>query len=285
MAQSPAHKWGQIIGDFIESSIEQRLEEFADQYNLYLDKRGERKARSGKKVTWTDNFGNTHDLDYVLEKDGTDEHIGEPVAFIEIAWRRYTKHSRNKAQEIQGAVLPLYNKFAQSSPFIGAILAGAFTQTAVRQLESLGFNVLYFPYDLIVKGFKDFYFDVGSEESMPEKDFRQKIEQWNKFQQKGKLASHLFQLNQKEVDDFFMQLEGSLTRAIKLISITPLHGKKFELKKIEEAIDFLDQYHKGDHQLRLKKFELVIHYTNGDVISATFNSKNQAKRFLNTQLP
>ena len=203
MAQSPAHKWGQIIGDFIESSIEQRLEEFADQYNLYLVKRGERKARSGKKVIWTDNFGNTHDLDYVLEKDGTDEHIGEPVAFIEIAWRRYTKHSRNKAREIQGAVLPLYNKFAQSSPFIGAILAGAFTQTAVRQLESLGFNVLYFPYDLIVKCFKDFYFDVGSEESMPEKDFRQKIEQWNKFQQKGKLASHLFQLNQKEVEMIF----------------------------------------------------------------------------------
>ena len=82
-----------------------------------------------------------------------------------------------------------------------------------------------------------------------------------------------------------MQLEGSLTRAIKLISITPLQGKKFELKKIEEAIHFFDQYRKGDHQLRLKKFELVIHYTNGDVISATFNSKNQAKRFLNTQLP
>ena len=45
--------------------------------------------------------------DYVLERGGTDTVRGLPAAFIETAWRRYTKHSRNKAQEIQGAVLAL----------------------------------------------------------------------------------------------------------------------------------------------------------------------------------
>ena len=46
-------------------------------------------------------MGNVHDLDYVFEQGGTEATIGQPKAFIEIAWRRYTKHSRNKAQEIQ----------------------------------------------------------------------------------------------------------------------------------------------------------------------------------------
>lgn len=43
---------------------------------LYLDKKGFRSARSGKKVTWVDKFGNNHDLDYVLEKDGSETKIG-----------------------------------------------------------------------------------------------------------------------------------------------------------------------------------------------------------------
>jgi len=45
--------------------------------------------------------------DHVLERGGTDAMRGVPAAFIETGWRRCTKHSRNKAQEIQGAVLAL----------------------------------------------------------------------------------------------------------------------------------------------------------------------------------
>lgn len=51
--------------------------------------------------------GNAHDLDFVLERGGSDDKIGMPAAFIETAWRRYTKHYRNNAQEIQGALEPL----------------------------------------------------------------------------------------------------------------------------------------------------------------------------------
>ena len=105
MAESPSHKFGQIIGNLLESVIEPFLSEFAKEKHLYLDyQKNPRKARKGKKVTWEDPYGNVHDLDYVLEMDGTDTMTGTPVAFIEVAWRRYTKHSRNKAQEIQGAI-------------------------------------------------------------------------------------------------------------------------------------------------------------------------------------
>ncbi|VVB85210.1 Uncharacterised protein [uncultured archaeon] len=67
MALSYSHKFGQIIGDMIESSIEPIFLNFAHENDLYLDKKGKRPARSGKKVTWTDKFGNKHDLGIVTK--------------------------------------------------------------------------------------------------------------------------------------------------------------------------------------------------------------------------
>src|SRR3972149_4853370 len=118
MAESPAHKFGQVIGGVLESGIRPQLEEFCHQQGLYLDhQHKDRPARRGRKVTWADDYGNAHDLDFVIEREGTDQTIGQPVAFIEVAWRRYTKHSRNKAQEIQGAILPLAEKYRWNNPF------------------------------------------------------------------------------------------------------------------------------------------------------------------------
>jgi hypothetical protein len=110
MAEAAGHRFGQLIGEYCEKAVEPLLKEFADRHGLFLDKAGDRPARSGKKVKWIDSYGNSHNLDYVLERGGTPEKVGTPVAFIESAWRRYTKHSRNKAQEIQGAILPIRDK-------------------------------------------------------------------------------------------------------------------------------------------------------------------------------
>src|SRR3989337_2854442 len=153
MAESLAHTFGQIIGNILEAAVEPGLRKFAAEHDLYLDQKGKRSARKGKKATWTDLYGNAHDLDFVLERGGTDKTIGTPVAFIETAWRRYTKHSRNKAQEIQGAIHVLALTHKYSCPFTGAILAGVFTEGALTQLKSLGFHILYFPYNSIVEAF------------------------------------------------------------------------------------------------------------------------------------
>jgi hypothetical protein len=105
MAESPSHKFGQIIGELLEEVLRKPLMRIARRHGLYLDFKHPRKARGNKrKVCWTDHKGNKHDLDYVLEFGGSETVIGKPKAFIESAWRRYTKHSRNKAQEIQGSV-------------------------------------------------------------------------------------------------------------------------------------------------------------------------------------
>lgn len=94
MGQSPGHRFGQIIGDTLEAGIRPLLAEFARTHGLYLDGKGARACRSGKKCSWVDLNGNAHDLDFVLERGGTAEKIGMPAAFIETAWRRYTKQSQ-----------------------------------------------------------------------------------------------------------------------------------------------------------------------------------------------
>lgn len=51
MAQSPAHRFGQIIGEVLEAGVLPLLETFARDYGLYLDKKGDRPCRRGKKCS------------------------------------------------------------------------------------------------------------------------------------------------------------------------------------------------------------------------------------------
>ncbi|MCF8303008.1 MAG: hypothetical protein K9I94_07015 [Bacteroidales bacterium] len=286
MAQSNSHKWGQIIGDFLESVFLNELRKFADKHNLYLDYQGMRSARTGKKVTWMDAKGNKHDLDFVLERGGTENEIGTPVAFIESAWRRYTKHSRNKAQEIQGAIMPLVSTHSNYAPFIGVMLAGNFTQGALNQLDSLGFNILYFPYEMINRAFEKFGIDSSSEENTTEKDFQRKIVEWSELddQQRDQLGTYLLKLNERNLSSFFSALQKSLARHIKSIGILPLHGKSHVLENIDEAINFILNY-KNREKLKLLRYEITINYSNGDSIKGAFKSKKQAKKFLESYAP
>jgi hypothetical protein len=58
MAESPAHRFGQVIGELLESVVRPQVEIFCKQQSLYLDHQHKnRPARSGKKVSWTDQYG------------------------------------------------------------------------------------------------------------------------------------------------------------------------------------------------------------------------------------
>lgn len=284
MAVSLSHKFGQIIGELLELAIEPHLVQFAKKHKLFLDKKGYREARSGKKVSWTDNKSNKHDLDFVLERGGTKIKTGLPVAFIESAWRRYTKHSRNKAQEIQGAIIPLTEKYKSSSPFVGVVLAGEFTSGSLNQLKSLGFGVLYFPYDTVVKAFRKFGINADFDESTSEKEFKKKIESWQKLQGKNDVAKELLKLNKKNVDIFFSSLTESISRFIERVLVIPLHGQELSIKTIGEAIEFLKDYKENIQKLPLVRYEIIIRYNTGERIEASFISKKDTIIFLETYI-
>ena len=282
MAQSPAHKFGQIIGDFIEGAIEAILDDFAKKHNLYLDRVGPRPARTGRKVSWFDEFGNKHDLDYVMEKGGTATNIGKPVAFIESAWRRYTKHSRNKAQEIQGAILPLSNTYRFSAPFLGVILAGVFTEGAITQLTSSGFCVLYFRYESVVEAFREAGIDASFDEDTPIAVFQEKVRAWELLSQDdiNKIWLKLQEIQSEDIAIFLESLEKTVNRMIESIRIIPLFGKSYELQTVKEAIEFIQSNGYNDSNETLIKFEITIRYNNGDRIEASFNEADLAVKFL-----
>jgi hypothetical protein len=181
MAQSPAHQFGQIVGDVLEAAVLPLLDRFAREHGLYLDRKGPRPCRRGTKCTWRDLNGNVHDLDFVLERGGTPNHVGTPAAFIETAWRRYTKHSRNKAQEIQGAIEPLTETYREAGPFKGAVLAGVFTEGALTQLRSLGFSVLHIPYKSVIAAFRSIGVDAAFDESTPDREFQRKVKEFSRL--------------------------------------------------------------------------------------------------------
>jgi hypothetical protein len=285
MAESFSHKWGQIIGNIIQEFIREKLQEVALEQGFYLDYQRKRKARYSKKVSWEDRYGNSHDLDYVLERGGTENTRGLPSAFIETAWRRYTKHSRNKAQEIEGALIPLAETYSHLRPFLGAILAGVFTQGSLNQLQSKGFEILYLQYDSIVGAFASVGIDASFNENTPEVDFQNKIAQWQALstQDMTEIKNQLLSIEKASIDNFISTLEQSFSRRVQGISVIVLHGLVRQIATVDLAIEYVQNYAETQGTpAPVSKYEIEIRYNNGDVIHAIFQAKVEAIRFLQT---
>lgn len=288
MAEALGHKFGNQMGAFFESAFYPLVQEFAAKHDLYLDRKGSRPVRKkAKKVKWIDTYGVSHDLDFVLERGGTAQSIGEPVAFIETAWRRYVKHSRNKVQEIQGALLPIKQRHRYSAPFLGAFLAGDYTDGALDALRRCGFQIVFFPYANVVRAFATVKVDVSSEEDTPDVEFKAKIEQLQSLSnsQRQKVWKKLASAHAREIVTFMEALERAVTRRITVVTIIPLHGKAVECPSIDDAITFIQGYVEHQSGGPLVRYEVRIRYTNGDNIDGQFRSKLDAIDFLRVYLP
>lgn len=261
-----------------------QLQSFCNERGLYLDKKGTRgNARGGKKVAWLDKYGNSHDLDFVIERGGCENVRGRPLAFIEAAWRRYTKHSRNKAQEIQGAILPIAEKYDWDKPFLGVILAGVFTSGSLTQMRTSGFEVALFPYESIVSAFASIGIDAKFDEVTPDAIFQNTIDKIDTIlpQIRTQLKQNLVNSNQALLDHFFSELQATLDRQIEQIILIPLHGQQSEFTTIPDAITFVTSYR--EDKLReggFRKYEIIVRYSNGDKIDASFQNKEKAIAFL-----
>lgn len=281
MAASYSHKFGQIIGDLLEVAIKPFLQDFADQHGLFLDVKGVRMLRGKRqKVSWLDGEGNKHDLDFVLEKGGSQTTQGSPVAFIEAAWRRYTKHSRNKAQEIQGAILPLAARYHSFHPFKGVILAGDFTADALTQLRSAGFTVLYFPYQTVLTAFRAFGIEAGFDEQTAEADFAEKATRFYTLPDPAAVARQLMELNQAEANAFRAALQLSVSRQIEQIYILPLHGTSTALFTVSDAVNFVTSYSEIAVSHVFIRYEIIVRYNTGTEINGKCQSRAEALDFL-----
>lgn len=285
MAKSPAHRLGQIIGDALEATVGPLLADFCVEHGLFLDKKGPRKTRKGKKLTWSDKYENSHDLDFVIERNGADEKVGDPLAFVELAWRRYTKHSKNKAQEIQGAILPLRDKYFEQAPFLGAILAGDFTSPSLKQLKSLGFRVHYVPYKTVVAAFANVGLDISSEEKTPDEILLAKVERWESLTsaERNKAYESFASAIKDDLAVFMQELTDAVTRTVTSIRLLPLFGETISLSSLEDAIQKLEDFKVTNLPNTFVKFEVEIKFANGDKIDAEFFTRERAINFLKAQ--
>jgi hypothetical protein len=285
MAKAPVHKLGQLIGEFIESYFEQELEGICQERQLYLDVVGvQRKARKGKKVTWYDVYGSKHDLDFVIERDGTNEKLGLPVAIIECAWRRYTKHSKNKAQEIQGAVLPIAAKYKYHKPFLGAVIAGEFTAPSVVQLNACGFETIYFEYLDIVQAFAESGAAIRYGEDTLDADAVAMVAIFEALsaQELQVIFDRVVELSQVEVTKFKRALVDSLDRQVEQVVIAPLFGSNTSFETVDDAVEFLnrDELMVAPDDVEFRDLWVLIRYSNGDKVEGTFKTAERAEKFI-----
>lgn len=280
MAVSPSHILGEMIGNFFEDVMKSPIRDLCNKYNVYFDTIGPREARNSKKITWDDINGSKHDLDYVIERNGTDKKIGDPIAFIELAWRRYTKHSKNKVQEIAGAVLPVLVKYHEFAPFKGAILSGVFTEPSLKQLENQGFHVLYIPFDNVVASFKKFGVDIFFDEDTPENDLAKIVSAWENCTKLDQIRKDFITSNKAIIDKFINALELSIKRQINYVFVLPLHGKEMRFQGIAQAIDFLSNYDSLPEDATIDRYIVGIAFNDGSQINCTFMDKQMAVDFL-----
>lgn len=285
MAQSPGHRIGQIIGDALEYSVAPLLDEIAREYGLYLDVKGERPARRPRKLmTWVDSAGNKHNLDFVLEHGGTPHQVGAPVAFIEVAWRRYTKHSVNKAGEITNALIPLRQTFPHTRPFTGAVVAGDWTQGGLTHMTSQGVAVLYVPRAAVVAAFAKFGIDVDFHEATPEDYLAEQVAAWDALTdaQINDLIAELTWMEPERYAEFRDRIVNHLTRRVERVLVLPLFGSTLAFDTTEEAIAALANIDQVVPDPALLRIEIQIRYSNGDRIEANFEAASDAIDFLYT---
>ena len=283
MAQSPAHRLGQIVGDALEAAIQEPLRAIAKEFGMYLDYKHARPVRQGKKkVTWKDSRGNTHDLDYVLEEGGSEKVQGRPRAFVETAWRRYTKHSRNKAQEIQSAILPLAETYRDCRPFLGVVLAGVFTEGSLAQFRSHDFHVAYCPYESIMRAFASEGIDVSSEEDTSEAELQRKVDAFDRLtrRRRNRIAEEVRRLHNIQFNFFFNALRLCLGRCVENVFVLTLSGDSCQFRSIEDAVRFVSEHDPSVPVSGFVRYELNIRYSNGDEVRGAFREKDRAIEFL-----
>lgn len=281
MAKSPSHRFGQMIGDLLEATVIRYCKPIAEEYGMYLDFKHPRLARKNQnEVKWTDLNGNTHKLDIVIESGGSEKIIGKPRAFIEMAWRRYTKHSKNKAQEISAAIKPLVSRYREHSPFYGAVLAGEFTQNSLNQMKSEGFKLLYFPIDMIEEAFALQGIDAHWEEDTPDRELEERIKQFESLSdiQLELIGDKLMSDNMKQWEVFLTSLRNSLDRRIENIYITSLYGNSKMFHNIQDACDYIasDVTDISFTKASFYAYQIIVKYSNGDKIEMQFKEQQDA---------
>lgn len=152
---SSGHKLGQLIGDWFEEFfVFPLLQKVGEELNLFVDTRFVARSSRNNKIIWIDIDRNEVDYDAVLEIGGSPTSQGVPVAFLECFWRRGSRHSKDKARDDSGKLMPMRDTYP-TARFLGIIAAGDFTVPARELIKSRDIDLFYVVKPKIIEAFSN----------------------------------------------------------------------------------------------------------------------------------
>ena len=87
------------------------------------------------------------------------------------------------------------------------------------------------------------------------------------------------------MDAFNDELQKAIDRHITKVIVLPLHGCVQECTAVDKAIEVVRKYDKDQSVSEFSRFEVIIHYNNGNRINGEFQRRQEAIEFLENYLP
>lgn len=243
--KSSGHALGQQIGDWFEEYfVYPLLKQVGESLYLFVDSRFTSRSCRGSKIIWTDIDNNDVDYDAVLELGGSESHRGIPVAFLECCWRRGSRHSKDKARDDSGKLMPMRDTFP-TARFLGQIVAGDFTVPARTLIISRGIDLFYVPKDKVIEAFKRHGLVIDYPDKLGETE---KAELANNFSdsftvaKKVSVQSELLKLIGKpSFDGYVDRVRSHLSALPQEVRFILMHkSEPVVFESVEEAQSFLD---------------------------------------------
>lgn len=243
---SSGHKLGQIIGDWFEEFFALPiLSSVAKELNLFLDSRFIKRTCRGEKITWEDQDSNIVDYDFVMELEGNDIKKGIPIGFFETFWRRGSRHSKDKARDDSGKLVPMRQTYP-TSRFLGILSAGDFTRPAQELVTSRSIDLFYIPKNLIIASWQKNGLDIDYPDDLSEEKKSALVASVSAVIKDRKflkiIAEDLMKLvGDQVVQNYKHRLKSSISAPPIIYEITPIFiGEKQEFSKHSEITDFLN---------------------------------------------
>jgi len=279
---SAGHKLGQLIGDWFEEFfVLPLLQGAADHLKLYLDCRFRtRRAREGDKIIWKDLEGNEVDYDFVMELDGSDEKLGIPVAFFECFWRRGKRHSKDKARDDTGKLLPMRGVHP-TARFLGIVAGGDFTAPARTLVQNRQIDLFYVPKTKVVSAFEKNGLQIDYPDRLlePEKaklanEFEAGLTPAKKTDTAATLRELIGEVSLNTYVDRVRAALGALPQEIRIIAQRKSKPEVFET--IAAATAFLQQP-SFDFSTLVENFVYEITYTDGTEFERMLDTIDEVK--------
>ena len=181
-----------------------------------------------------------------------------------------------------GDNLRVLRDHVNSVSFKEAILSGLFSEGALCQVRSLGFNAVYFPYSSVIEAFTQVGIDGTYDEDALDTIFQQKVYHWEALldTRKTRVQTAMLESAISGLDKSKVSLAASVSGAIQDIIVLQLHGQKYEAASINEAVALLEAYEETRASSRFELYQIHIRFNNGSETVGTFDNKPSAVEFL-----